>query len=90
VRHGFSCGCPDCMEHGPERPWEGRAVADERMSRRYVIHHPNGTYYQGDSPIGPTFGAHQVEALKFRERRSAEWLLADWRFVGCEIEEVSE
>jgi len=53
----------------------------------YRIKHGNGTYYAGQSGIGPTFGASHEDAATFETMADAIRAMTHWAFGDCEIEE---
>lgn len=51
-------------------------------NERFVLKHPNGTYYQKHVAIGPMFGGTLDQAMRFNSKEEAAPLFADWRVEG--------
>ena len=54
----------------------------------YVIKLGPENYFRDWVPIGPRFGAKLEEAKRFESKSMAEFVMGDWRFTMCEIQEV--
>lgn len=65
-----------------------KRVVDPPPRKGYRIIHPSGTYYKGDSGIGPCFGASKVDAMVFRSKTGLiETMMShSFAFADCKIE----